>query len=114
MRESFGNSYQVFSAGTEQTRVHPLAVRSMAELGTDITAQRSKTTAEFEGQNFDFIVTVCDHAAEVCPTFYGRGVRIHRPFSDPSAAATTEVNMLHAFNACRDEIDCWLQEKFAP
>ncbi|MFT5483082.1 MAG: arsenate reductase [Halieaceae bacterium] len=114
MRRNFGQSYQAFSAGTEQTQVHPLAIRSMAELGTDITAQRSKTTTEFEGQDFDYIVTVCDHAAEVCPTFYGRGVRIHRSFADPSATLTTQAKMLCAFNACRDEIDSWLQDQFAP
>jgi protein-tyrosine-phosphatase/DNA-binding transcriptional ArsR family regulator len=73
----------VFSAGSEPTAVHPNAIATMRKFGTDITSQRSRSLSEFEGQTFDFVITVCDKAREVCPTFPGTGVQMHWGFADP-------------------------------
>jgi protein-tyrosine-phosphatase len=72
----------VVSAGSEPTEVHPDAIRTMEAMGIDIRAQRARSLADFAGESFDFIITVCDKAREVCPTFPG-GVSIHWGYTDP-------------------------------
>lgn len=74
-----------FSAGTEATRVHPDAIRAMADLGINIEKQRSKSMTEFFGQSFDYVITVCDNARESCPIFPGDPIKIHWSFPDPAA-----------------------------
>lgn len=75
---------EAFSAGTEPSRVHPDAIRAMAELGIDIRQQHSKSMTEYLGQHFDYVITVCDRARESCPLFPGDPVRIHWSFPDPA------------------------------
>jgi hypothetical protein len=67
----------VYSAGNEPTEVHPFAIRAMAELNIDLQDHRSKSLKGFIGQNFDYIITVCDRAREACPVFPGDPVCIH-------------------------------------
>ncbi|MGZ5477714.1 MAG: arsenate reductase ArsC [Thermoanaerobaculia bacterium] len=67
LRKTAGDEFEVFSAGTEETRVHPLAIEAMLEIGIDIGGQRSKTLDTFNGQRFDYVITVCDRANETCP-----------------------------------------------
>lgn len=76
---------EVASAGTEVTRVHPLALQAMAKLGIDISQHRSKPLSEFLGRRFDYVITVCDHASESCPVFPGEPERIHWSLPDPSS-----------------------------
>ena len=71
IRHEAGDVFQVFSAGTHPAQVRVEAVAVMRELGIDISAQQSKPLTEFEGQNFDFVITVCDRAREECPIFSG-------------------------------------------
>ncbi len=71
------------SAGSHPTTIHPDAVRAMDNLGIDIRQQHARPLSEFEGQSFDFVITVCDKAREVCPTFPGTGTPMHWSFSDP-------------------------------
>ena len=78
--------FEVYSAGTHPTELHPLAVAVMQELRIDISDQRSKDLSEFLGQDFDYIITVCDRARDNCPTFPGDNQRIHWSFEDPAAA----------------------------
>jgi arsenate reductase len=105
------------SAGLEATFVHPLAVRVMAEQNIDISAYRSKSYVEFADRAFDYVITVCDKAAEACPTFPGRGRRLHWSFRDPLTATGTEEQRLSAFREVRDAIEKqirdWL-ESLAP
>jgi protein-tyrosine-phosphatase len=75
----------VFSAGSEPTSVHPSAIEAMHKFSIDITSQRSRSLSEFEGQTFDFVITVCDKAREVCPTFPGTSAQMHWGFADPIA-----------------------------
>ena len=74
------NRYQAFSAGTEATRVNPLAIRVLSELGIDTTSLRSKTMDEFVGHHLDHVVTLCSDTNEKCPIFFGGVQRLHRGF----------------------------------
>ena len=76
--------YEVFSAGTHPSTVHPGAIRLMKEIGIDISRHRSKSVKEFLGQKFDIVITVCDNAQAACPVFPGGGRQIRWPFPDPA------------------------------
>jgi arsenate reductase len=92
------------SAGTEATRVHPLAIQALAPLGIDIARQRSKHLADYLGQSFDYVITVCDRASESCPLFPGGPERIHWSLPDPSAVEGDEPTRLRAFQATAQEL----------
>jgi arsenate reductase len=108
LRAAAGNDIEVESAGTEATRVHPLAIAAMAERGIDITGHTSKTLDRFLHQPWDDIITVCDSANETCPVFPRAGRRIHWSFEDPSQATGSEEARLAMFRRIRDEIDARL------
>jgi arsenate reductase len=104
LRALAGDRYEVASAGTEQTRVHPLAVKVMGEAGIDISAHTSKTFEVFLQEAWDHVVTVCDVANETCPVFPKAANRWHWGFRDPSAAAGTEEERVAVFREVRDQI----------
>jgi len=104
IRHEAGDQFDVFSAGTHPTQVRREAVEVMRELNIDISAQRSKPLGEFEGQQFDFVITVCDKAREECPVFSGAPGRLHWPFEDPAAFTEMGEERLHAFRKLRDKI----------
>jgi arsenate reductase len=110
LRHDAGDRFEVFSAGVEPSEVRPLAIEAMRELGIDISAQRSKSVAGFAGQEFDFVITVCDNANERCPIFPGKTRRIHWSFDDPAAATGDRAEQLNAFRRVRDEIREQLRE----
>jgi arsenate reductase (thioredoxin) len=97
-----GDRFEAFSAGTEATRVRPLAIRAMAELGIDISRQHSKTLERYLDQPFDAVITVCDQANEACPVFFGAGRRLHWSFPDPSQAQGDEREQLEVYRQVRD------------
>ena len=99
-----GNIYDVFSAGTKPTRVRPEAITVMREVGIDISGHRSKSVDEFAGQNFDYVITVCDNAKESCPIFPAKTKRIHWSIEDPAAVQGSEEERLAAFRRARDEL----------
>jgi arsenate reductase len=107
LRHFAGDRYDVYSAGTKPAGLNPNAVQAMAELGIDISGNRSKSADEFRGQRFDYVITVCSSAKESCPIFPGGGRRIHHDFEDPAAAAPE--NQLAACRRVRDEIAAWLK-----
>lgn len=100
-----GDRLEPASAGVAPVGVHPLTVRVMREAGVDISGQRSKSVEEAlaEGEP-DLVVTICDHAAEVCPVFPGRARVVHRGFHDPVGAFGTEEEVLAEFRRVRDQI----------
>lgn len=109
LRHMGGGAFAAFSAGTEVTRVHPLAIAAMDELDIDLRGQRSKHLREFLAQPFDAVITVCDNANERCPIFPGAAPRLHWSLPDPSAAHGTDAERLAAFRAVRDELrECLL------
>lgn len=95
---------RAFSAGVVPGQVNPNAIRVMAELGIDISQHRSKLVSEFEGREFDLVITVCDKAGETCPFFAGAGRLLHVSFTDPGRATGTEAQILAVFRQVRDEM----------
>jgi arsenate reductase len=104
LRHLAGDRFDAASAGTEATRVHPLAVRAMAERGIDISRHTSKTVDALLAEPWDHVITVCDSANERCPVFPGRTARLHWSFEDPSQAQGTEDERLAIFRRVRDAI----------
>jgi arsenate reductase (thioredoxin) len=104
LRDLAGDQFEVMSAGTEATRVRPLAVRAMEEIGVDISGQESKTLDRYLDQPFDYVITVCDDANEACPFFPGAQSRLHWSFDDPSRAEGSDEERLEVFRRVRDGI----------
>ncbi len=104
LRHAGGDFYEVYSAGVEPSFVRPQAVEAMRESGINITNHRSKSVDEFAGQEFDYVITVCDNANERCPVFPGNTERIHWSFDDPAAAKGDNAAQLAVFRRVRDEI----------
>jgi len=104
LRHDAGDRFEVFSAGMKPSRVRPEAVAVMKELGIDLSGHRSKHVEEFAGQNFDYVLTVCDNAREICPIFPGATVMIHKNFVDPASSGGSEEERLAVFRRVRDEI----------
>ena len=113
LRHLAGGRLEVFSAGTRPSVVTPLAVRAMAKRGLDISGQRSKHLSEYQAEPFDYVITVCDQAAETCPVFPGRGERLHWSFPDPAAATGSEAKRLAAFEQGRDALEAQLRDWLA-
>jgi arsenate reductase len=109
LRHDAGKVYEVFSAGTKPTRVRREAISAMREVGIDISGHRSKSVDEFAGQDFDYVITVCDNAKESCPVFPARTKRIHWSIEDPAAVQGSEEERLAAFRLARDELRARLQ-----
>ena len=110
LRHDAGDRFEVASAGVESTQVRPLAIKAMNEIGIDISGHRSKSIDEFEGQNFDYVITVCDNANQQCPMFPGKTQRIHWSIEDPAAVAGSEAEQLTVFQRVRDELRDKLRE----
>ncbi len=104
LRHDGGDRFDVSSAGVEASFVRPQAIKVMSEVGIDISDHRSKSVDEFSGQEFDYVITVCDNANERCPVFPGKTKRIHWSFDDPTAAVGEEEVILDTFRRVRDEI----------
>ena len=83
LRKLGRDQVEVFSAGSEPTSIHPLAIQVMAKRGIDLNTHRTKSFEEFKGQTFDYIITVCDRVREVCPVFPEDPEQIHWSISDP-------------------------------
>jgi arsenate reductase len=98
-----GDTWEAYSAGTKPSGyVHPLAIEAMAELGIDISAQRSKSADEFREMELDRVITVCDQAAKNCPAWLGKGRVKHMGYPDPAAAEGSRAERLDAFRQVRD------------
>ncbi len=109
LRHDAGDRYEVESAGTKPSSVRPEAIEVMRELGIDITGHRSKHVAEFRDRSFDYVLTVCDNAKEICPIYPGHGNRLHQSFEDPASAEGPEEHRLSAFRSVRDQIREYLR-----
>lgn len=106
-RHLLSDRFDVFSAGTEVKGLNPYAVKVMDEAGIDISNQYSKTIQELGEKQFDYVITLCDDAAENCPVFPARIKVIHHPFDDPprlAANAKNEEEILGHYRRVRDAI----------
>jgi len=98
------DKWRAFSAGTEPAGyVHPRAIQVLGEIGIIHNGQ-SKSTDQLRDMDFDLVITVCDHAAENCPVWLGRGKRVHLGFPDPAKAQGTDDEQLAVFRSVRDAI----------
>jgi arsenate reductase (thioredoxin) len=107
-----GDRIKAFSAGIETHGLNPRAVKVMAEAGVDISGHRSKTVADLPTGDFDFVVTVCDHAHESCPLFPGKTKVVHLGFDDPprlAKGAMAEEDALAHYRRVRDEIKAFVE-----
>jgi arsenate reductase len=114
LRHLGGSAYEVHSAGTKPTSVSPLAIEAMCEIGIDISTHCSKSIADFTGQRFDTVITVCDSAAEHCPVFPGAPQRIHWSIWDPGAATGSHEEKIAAFRRVRDDLASRIRSFLAP
>lgn len=105
-----GEKANIYSAGIETHGVNPLAIKTMAEDGVDISHHTSNHIDEYDGKIFDFIITVCDHANEICPYFPSHAVKLHYNFSDPTKASGTEIEILAKFREVRDLIKVYCDD----
>lgn len=110
LRHDAGERFDVESAGTKPSLVRPEAIDAMREIGIDISGQRSKHLDEFQGQRFDYVITVCDNAREACPVFFGGVKRLHHSFDDPAAFTGPEGEKQAVFARVRDELRIYLRE----
>lgn len=105
--QKHGLELEVHSAGTKATQVNPQAIAAMAERGIDLSAHRSKTLFEVpDPWNFDYVLTVCDSAAENCPVYPARTTRLHHSFPDPTGAPDEP----RAFREVRDMIGPFIEQ----
>jgi arsenate reductase len=100
----FKDRITTYSAGNSPAFVHPLAIKAMADIGIDISGQRSKSVDEFAGESFDVVVTLCDNARESCPIIFGQKRKEHIGFDDPAMVEGTEEEKLQAFIAVRNNM----------
>lgn len=110
----YGDRYQAYSAGVRPSRVHPLAIDVMSEVGIDISNQSSKSIEEVIENFFDTVVTVCDDARENCPIYPGGAEVLHHSFEDPSSFDGTPEEVANKFRQVRDEIKGWIEGAFGP
>ena len=95
---------EIYSAGVETHGVNPRAIATMLEDGIDISNHTSNNLEEYIGIDFDFIITVCDHANERCPVFPGKAKKFHHNFPDPAKATGTEEEIMGQFRQVRQQI----------
>jgi arsenate reductase len=114
LRDRAGDHFEAFSAGLAPTAVHPMAVAAMAEIGIDISGQRSKSLTEYLGkEHFGYLITVCDHAAANCPMFPGVANRLHWSLVDPAAAEGSDEERMDVFRLVRDRLAALIDEFIA-
>jgi arsenate reductase len=130
LRHIYGERYEVFSAGITPTKVNPLAIKVMAEIGIDISKQSSKSIKEFQDKDIDLVISVCKSSAKLtCPLCSSPMVSdrpliisetlpdakhyLQNPFDDPSEAEGSDEEKLGAFRRARDDIKKWIHEYFA-
>lgn len=104
LRHFAGNRAEIYSAGVETHGVNPRAIATMAEDGIDISGHTSNNISEYTGVDFDFVITVCDHAKERCPFFPTNAVKLHENFPDPAKATGTETEIMEQFAQVRQTI----------
>lgn len=106
------SEYEINSAGTKPSIVRPEAIKALAEIGIDISGNRSKSVDEFINEEIDYVLTVCDNAKENCPYFPAKTKLIHHSFADPVEVEGEEESRLEAFRKIRDEIKEYFENDF--
>ena len=104
VNHDFSGKIAAVSAGTEPHGLNPRAVQVMHEIGIDISRNSSDHLSRYEGQSFDYVISLCGDADEKCPAFFGGVKRLHMPFDDPPRAVGSDEQVLAVYRRVRDEI----------
>ena len=110
LAQQLGERATVYSAGVEVHGLNPRAVRVMAEDGVDISAHTSNHVEEYAAVPFDYVITVCDHANEVCPVFSSTAKKLHHNFPDPAKATGSEDEIMAQFRSVRAQVKAYAQD----
>jgi arsenate reductase len=110
LRHIAGDKIEVFSAGSKPSHVNPFAIKAMDDRGIDIRSHVSESLNLYLATEFDYVITVCDHAAETCPVFPGKAERIHWSFPDPAAVEGRADEILASFITVRNGLEEKLNE----
>ena len=109
LNQLLGDRATVYSAGVEVHGLNPRAVQTMAEDGIDISQHTSNHVDEYAAVPFDFVLTVCDHANEVCPVLPSSARKLHHNFPDPAKATGTEEEIRAQFRSVREQVRVYAQ-----
>ena len=104
MRRLAGDKFDVFSAGSSPTQVHPMSIKVMKEIGVDISSRTSDPISKFLSENIDIVITVCDNADKACPSFRSNAERVHWSIKDPFKGWTSDSDDLVNFRKTRDDL----------
>ncbi|GAB2845678.1 arsenate reductase ArsC [Hymenobacter ruber] len=110
LEQALGEHANVYSAGVEVHGLNPRAVRVMAEDGVDISRHTSNHVDEYTAVPFDYVITVCDHANEVCPVFPSTAKKLHHNFPDPAKATGSEEEIMDQFRSVRDQVKAYAHD----
>jgi arsenate reductase len=113
LKKLYGQYYDVYSAGTNPNNVNPYAIKVMADRGIDISKNRSKSINKYKGQEFDYVVTVCEDKLGVCPFFPGGKTYLHKTFQDPTSINGDGTKKIKFFTQIRNEIEEWIIDTFS-
>jgi arsenate reductase len=112
INHDFDGRIKAWSAGTDPKGVSLLAIRVLAELGIDISQATSDHLSRYEGELFDYVITLCDDANEKCPVFFGGVKRLHMPFPDPPHSNEPSESNMKIYREVRDTIRSRLHDFF--
>ncbi|MFQ5648660.1 MAG: arsenate reductase ArsC [bacterium] len=110
LRHFCAGKAEIYSAGVETHGVNPRAVQVMQEDTIDISHHTSNHVDEYRQIEFDYVITVCDHARERCPVFPVRARKVHHDFPDPAKATGTEEQIMAEFRRVRELIKRYCQD----
>lgn len=111
-RHLYSDDFDVYSAGSDLQKVDPLAIECMNEIGIDISGYRSKSLREFDGHEFEYVITVCGNLYNACPFFTGGKRYFKQPFEDPASFDGTTEEKLELFRKVRGELKDWLEDLY--
>lgn len=109
LRHMAGDRFEAHSGGTRPSGLATETVAVMREIGIDVSGQRSKHVDEFAGQEFDYVITVCDSARQECPAFPGEGKQLHWEVEDPADTEGAGASRMEAFRKARDTLRSYLR-----
>jgi len=104
LREMAGDRFDVYSAGSHPSKVHPMSIRVMKEIGIDISTHTSDPIDKYFGYGINYVITLCDHAREYCPTFPGKSKKIHWRIDDPFRSWKNDHKIIGRYRKTRDDI----------
>lgn len=112
LEKNYGEHYDVYSAGYDPKDINPLTIKVLNEIGIDTSQKRSKSLNEFQGYEFDYVVSLCGDEEEVCPIFINGKNYIHKGFRDPRKFSGEDDAKLKGFRTILNEIKEWVHDEF--